>query len=586
MKRTHTCGELTSKDKDKIVELCGWVHSRRDHGGLIFIDLRDREGITQVVFNPEKNKELHTLAHQLKAEYVISITGEVLTRPPGTENPKLPTGEIEVLTSELKILNPSLTCPFDVSQETGISEELRFTYRYLDLRRPKLQNKLLLRYKVCKIIRDLLDKEGFIEVETPILTKSTPEGARDYLVPSRLSPGRFYALPQSPQLFKQILMISGLDRYFQIAKCFRDEDLRADRQPEFTQLDIEMSFVDEDDIFSLTERLMSEIFKAALGIKIKTPFPKISYKEALGRFGTDKPDIRFGLELVDLSEELRNCQFRIFAEKLKAGGVIKGLNAKGCGDYSRARIDELTSLVKTYGAEGLAYFKIKKDGGTLDSPIKKFFTEERQERIKKKMDGKPGDLLFLVAETPSIAMEALVRLRSHLAKSEGLVKKDEFMFVWITDFPLFKYNEEEKRWETEHHPFTAPVEEDIPHLSTDPASVGSRAYDLVINGVEVGSGSIRIHDPKLQQKIFEVIGMSGKEVESRFGFLVRALSYGAPPHGGIAPGLDRLVALMSKSDTIRDVIAFPKTQRAICPLTEAPSFVTKEQLKELGLKLH
>lgn len=584
MRRTHTCGELTKKEIGKKVTLCGWVHKRRDHGGLIFIDLRDREGLTQTVFNPKKSKELHEAAGALRSEYIIEVEGEVEKRPKGTENPKLKTGEIEVAVNRLVVLNPSLTPPFEIEDEEQISEELRFEYRFLDLRKKPSREKIFIRHKVCQAIRNFLDEEGFIEVETPILTKSTPEGARDYLVPSRLNPGKFYALPQSPQLFKQILMVAGFDKYFQIAKCFRDEDLRADRQPEFTQLDMEMSFVDEDDIFDITERLMKEVFKKATGVDLKIPFVRIKYPDAMARFGTDKPDTRFEMELVDLTDILKGSQFEIFEKVLNQnGGVVKGLNLKGKADIARSEIDSLTQLALQCGAKGLVYFKVL--DGKIESPIAKFFKEERMRTAIEKTAAKDKDLILLVADKMETANEILSQLRLTLAQKFNLIKKDDFKFLWVTDFPLFKYNDEEKRWESEHHPFTAPFEEDLALIETDPSRVRARAYDLVLNGVEVGSGSIRIHDRTTQARIFKAIGLSDEEAEERFGFLLKAFSYGAPPHGGIAPGLDRLIAMMTNSTSIREVIAFPKTQKAVCFLTGAPSDVSDRQLKELGLTL-
>ena len=589
MKRTHTCGELTKKDIGKEATLCGWAHSRRDHGGLIFIDLRDRDGITQIVID-SKNvgannySPLHELANSIRLEYVLAVKGKVEARPVGTENKKITTGEIEVAVSELEITNTSKPLPFEISEHVTVSEDVRLENRFIDLRRPEIQKKLILRHRICKVVRDYLDKHGFIEVETPILTKSTPEGARDFLVPSRLSPGEFYALPQSPQLFKQILMISGFDKYFQIAKCFRDEDLRRDRQPEFTQIDIELSFTSEDEIFSLIEGMFKQIFKEGIGLELKVPFPRLTYKDAIDRFGTDKPDMRFGMELVDFTKEFSNTEFKIFKQALLGGGIIKGLNATGCAGYSRKDIDDLTAMAAVYGAGGLAYFKVTKDG--LESPIAKFFKDDLQAMMKKKLNAKEGDLLLFVSGKKKIVNESLAQGRNHLGNALGLIKKGEFVFEWVTDFPLFKWNEEEKRWDNEHHPFTAPKELDLAKLDTDPGSVGSRAYDLVVNGIEISSGSIRIHDPKLQKKIFEIIKLSDAEIQARFGFFIRALSYGAPPRGGIAPGLDRLVALMTDSDSIRDVIAFPKTQKGTCPLTEAPSSVPDKQLEELGIKLN
>lgn len=583
MKRTHTCGELTGKDTGKDVILAGWVHRRRDHGGLIFIDLRDREGITQVVFNPEISKELHQTAQTLRNEYVVAAEGRVRNRPEGTGNPRIKTGEVEVEAVKLTVLNASQTPPFEIDDDGQISEELRFTYRFLDLRRKPARDKLIIRHKVCQTTRNFLDEEGFIEVETPILTKSTPEGARDYLVPSRVNPGKFFALPQSPQLFKQILMVAGMDKYFQIAKCFRDEDLRADRQPEFTQLDIEMSFIDVDDILDLTERLMKEIFKKAIGLDLKTPFPRLKHREAVDRFGIDKPDTRFGMELVDLTETLKGGQFQTFEKVIGAGGIVKALNLKGKAEISRSEIDVLTELAIKLGAKGLAWFKV--GDGNVESPIAKFFDGERIKALIKRMEASKGDLIIMVADKKNTVNEALAQLRLTIAERYGLIPKDSFNFLWVVEFPWFKYNDEEKRWEAEHHPFTAPYDEDLQFIESDPQRVRGKAYDLVLNGVEISSGSIRIHDRQTQLRIFKAIGLGDEEVKARFGFLLDAFSYGAPPHGGIAPGLDRLIAMMTGSPSIRDVIAFPKTQKAACFMTGAPSDVSEKQLKELGLIL-
>jgi aspartyl-tRNA synthetase len=583
MKRTHNCGELTGKDTGKEVVLAGWVHRRRDHGGLIFIDLRDREGITQVVFNPESSKELHQAAQSLRNEYVVAAEGRVRNRPKGTENPRIKTGEIEVEAAKLTVLSAAQTPPFEIEDESQISEELRFTYRFLDLRRKPARDKLIIRHKVCQITRNFLDKEGFIEIETPILTKSTPEGARDYLVPSRVNPGKFFALPQSPQLFKQILMVAGMDKYFQIAKCFRDEDLRADRQPEFTQLDIEMSFIDVDDILDLTERLMKEIFKKAIDLDLKIPFPRLKHRETVDRFGTDKPDTRFGMELIDLTDTLKGGQFQTFEKVITAGGIVKALNFKGKADLSRSEIDVLTELAIKLGAKGLAWFKA--GDGNVESPIAKFFDEARIKAMLKKTDAAKGDLILLVADKQDIVNGALGQLRLAIAEKYGLIPKGSFNFLWVVEFPWFKYNDEEKRWEAEHHPFTAPYEEDLQFIESAPQKVRAKAYDLVLNGVEISSGSIRIHDRQTQSRIFKAIGLSDEEAEARFGFLLEAFSYGAPPHGGIAPGLDRLIAMMTGSASIRDVIAFPKTQKAVCFMTGAPSDVSEKQLKELGLSL-
>ena len=583
MYRTHTCGELTSKDLGKKVILAGWVHRRRDHGGLIFIDLRDRYGLTQIVFNPAKSKELHDTAESLRGEYVVMVDGEVSLRPKGTENPKLKTGEVEIAVSKLTILNTAKTPPFEIDDEAQISEELRFTYRFVDLRRKSSRDKLIIRHKVCHITRNFLEAEGFIEVETPILTKSTPEGARDYLVPSRLSQGKFFALPQSPQLFKQILMVAGMDRYFQIARCFRDEDLRADRQPEFTQLDIEMSFVDVDDVLGLTERLIKAIFKDGIGVDLKTPFPRIKHRESIERFGTDKPDIRFGMELVDLTDTLKGGQFQTFEKVIAGGGIVKALNLKGRADISRSEIDGLTETAIKLGAKGLAYFKV--GDGAVDCPIAKFFDETRVKAMLTKMDAVKGDMILAVADKKETVNDVLARLRVALAEKYGLIDKNKFNFLWVVEFPWFKYNNEEKRWEAEHHPFTAPYDEDIKLIETHPEKVRAKAYDLVLNGTEISSGSIRIHDSETQLMIFKAIGLGEEEIKSRFGFLLEAFSYGAPPHGGIAPGLDRLIAMMTGSESIRDVIAFPKTQKAVCFMTGAPSDVSEKQLKELGLNL-
>lgn len=585
MLRTHTCGELNKDYIDKEVTLSGWVSTRRDHGGLIFIDLRDRYGITQLVFNPEKNKELHKSAEGLRDEYVIQVKGIVKFRPEDTQNKKISTGDIEVIVEELNMLNSSLPPVFEVSDEAVLSEDVRYRYRYLDLRRPKLQKNLILRHSVCKLMREYLDTRDFVDIETPILTKSTPEGARDYLVPSRLNIGKFFALPQSPQLFKQILMVSGFDRYYQIAKCFRDEDLRADRQPEFTQLDIEMSFVEEKDIFVLMEGLMSRIFKEIIGYDLKTPFDLMTHKESMERYGTDKPDRRFGLELVDLTTLLRESGFKIFSQAVKDGGIIKGLNLKQPKQMSRSRIDSLNDFVKEQGMGGLSYFKVEK-GAVLSGPIVKFFNEDEQSKIIEAMSAEDNDLILIVAGKRSLSNETLARLRNKLGREEGLIKKNKFDFLWVTEFPLFHFNADENRWEAEHHPFTAPFEKDARYFDTGELDkIRSRSYDLVVNGIEIGSGSIRIHRQDIQRKIFDAIGITPEEADLKFSFLIEALSYGAPPHGGIAPGLDRLTALLAGCDSIREVIAFPKTQKAICSMTKAPSAVSELQLKELGLEI-
>ena len=584
MLRTHTCGELAGKDISKEVVLCGWVSTRRDHGNLIFIDIRDRYGITQAVFNPEHEKVLHGQAEALRDEYVIQVKGIVRQRPEGTINKKIATGEIEVVVSELKTLNVSQPPIFPIVDDAEVSEDIRYAYRYLDLRRPRMQKNLLIRNRVSKIMRDYLNEKGFIEVETPVLTKSTPEGARDYLVPSRVNLGKFFALPQSPQLFKQILMVAGLDKYFQIARCFRDEDLRADRQPEFTQLDLEASFVEEKDIFEIVEVLMGKIFKDILGIDLKTPFDVLSYNDAAARYGCDKPERRFGMELIDLTDDLRETGFKVFSDVIQSQGIVKAINLKKPKDMPRSRIDELTAFVKDIGLKGLAYIKCENDA--LSGPIVKFLSNKEQAAIKAKACAESGDYVFFAASNSALCNESLSRLRIKLAQEDGLINKDKIDFLWVDEFPLFKYNDEEKRWESEHHPFTAPHDDDIQHLLTAPAKVRSRSYDLVLNGVELGSGSIRIHSKDVQDKIFDAIGIDKQEALERFGFLTKALSFGAPPHGGFAAGLDRLVAILCGCDSIRDVIAFPKTQRAVCPLTQAPSDVSKKQLDELGLKLN
>lgn len=583
-KRSAYCGELRLKDEGKEVILMGWVNKRRDHGGLIFIDLRDRSGIIQVVLSPEVNEEAFHLGEKVRSEYVLAAKGKVSRRPAGTENENLATGEIEVYAEELEILNPSKVPPFYPEDELDIDEALRLKYRYIDLRRPAMYRSLLMRHTTNYAIRRFLNERGFLEIETPLLTKSTPEGARDYLVPSRIHRGSFYALPQSPQLFKQILMVAGMEKYYQIARCFRDEDLRADRQPEFTQLDLEMSFIEEEDILNLTEEMLAFVFKEALGLEISLPFPRLSYEEALSRFGSDKPDLRFGLELKDVSEIVASSSFKVFQDALLKGGEVRGFNAKGLGSYSRKELDDLTKEAIDYGAKGLAWFQVTKEG-ELKSPIVKFFTAEELENLKKALAAEPNDLLLFVADEKMVAREVLGRLRLLLAQRLGLMDTSVFSFCWVTDWPLFEYDEEEKRYVALHHPFTSPKEEDIDLMDIDPLKVKARAYDVVLNGVEIGGGSIRIHRRELEEKMFKLLNMSKEESEEKFGFLLEAFDYGAPPHGGIALGLDRLLMLMLGLDTIRDVIAFPKTQSAYDPLTGAPAAVTEEQLRELGLKL-
>ncbi len=583
MRRTHHCCELNERDIGKQVVLMGWLQRRRDHGGVIFVDLRDREGITQVVFNPEMEAAAHAKAHALRSEYVIGVRGTVEHRPDGMINPELKTGEIEVMVTELRILNPSRTPPFLIEDNVDVSESLRLKYRQLDLRRPLLQKSIITRHKAAASVRRFLNEQGFLDIETPMLTKSTPEGARDYLVPSRVNPGQFYALPQSPQLFKQLLMISGFDRYYQIVKCFRDEDLRADRQPEFTQIDMEMSFVGEEDIMKIAEEMIAALFDDVLEKTLAPPFERLTYAEAIDRFGLDKPDMRFGLELKDISNIVRDSGFKVFSSVVKKGGIVKALNAKGCVGFSRKQIDDLTDFTTIYRAKGLAWIKVKED--TWQSPIAKFFTDEEKQQLKEQIDMEPGDLVFFVADQPGIVNDALGHLRNHLGEKLGLIDKDAFKFVWVTHFPMFEYDEEEKRYQALHHPFTAPLEEDYGLLADDPLAVRSRAYDLVLNGFEIGGGSIRIHRKDLQEKVFDALGMTPDDYEEKFGFLISALEYGAPPHGGIAFGFDRLVMLLCKESSIREVIAFPKTQRAACLLTDAPSEAVKAQLDELSLKL-
>ena len=583
MRRTHHCWELGAADVDKEVVLMGWVHRRRDHGGVIFVDLRDREGITQVVFNPLVDKKIHAKAHAIRNEYVLAVRGKVDPRPADMVNPKLKTGEIEVTVTELKILNTAKTPPFLIEDEIDASETVRLKYRHLDLRRSEMQKNLILRHQVTAAVREYLNKNNFLDLETPVLTRSTPEGARDYLVPSRVNPGQFYALPQSPQIFKQLFMISGFDRYYQIVRCFRDEDLRADRQPEFTQIDIEMSFVGEEDVMELAEGMMTQLFKRALGVKLKRPFAQLTYDEAVGRYGLDKPDTRFGLELKDISDIVAGSNFKVFANAVKKGGIVKALNAKGCINFSRKEIDDLTEFVAVYRAKGMAWIKVKEN--EWQSPITKFFSDDEKQALAERVDMEPGDLIFFVADQPKVVNEALGHLRNHLGKTQGLIDEKEFHFLWVTRFPMFEYDETEKRLQALHHPFTSPLEEDYGRLKDEPLTVKSRAYDLVLNGFEIGGGSIRIHQRSLQEKIFEALNMDRKTYQGKFGFLLEALDSGAPPHGGIAIGYDRLVMLMCGESSIRDVIAFPKTQKAACLLTRAPSETGKTQLDELYLKL-
>ena len=583
MRRTHHCCELSADDLDKEVVLMGWVQRRRDHGGVIFVDLRDREGLTQVVFNPEVERRVHEKAQAIRNEYVLGVRGRVERRPEGMTNPNLVTGEIEVMVTELKILNAAQTPAFMIEDKVDVSENVRLRHRHIDLRRTQIQRNIVIRHKATAVARAYLNGLGFLDIETPFLTKSTPEGARDYLVPSRTNPGLFYALPQSPQLFKQLLMISGFDRYYQIVRCFRDEDLRADRQPEFTQVDIEMSFVGEDDVMAVAEGMMEVVFRDVLGQDLETPFQRMTYDEAVGRYGLDKPDLRFGLELKDISDIVAKSGFKVFASVVEKGGIVKALNAKGCIDLTRKEIDDLGEFVTVYRAKGLAWIKVREN--EWQSPIAKYFTDEEKSALSERIDMEPGDLVFFVADVPKVVNESLGHLRSHLGKTLGLIKEDAFDFVWVTRFPLLEYDETEKRYQALHHPFTSPLEEDYDKLESDPLAVRSRAYDLVLNGNEVGGGSIRIHDRGLQERVLRALGLDREEYEQKFGFLLSALESGAPPHGGIAFGYDRLVMLLCGQNSIREVIAFPKTQKAACLLTDAPSEATKEQLEELSLRL-
>jgi len=595
MFRDKGCGELGESNIGSGMTVAGWVFRRRDHGGLIFVDLRDRSGLVQVVFSPEVSPEAHALAHDLRSEFVISVHGEVRRRPEGTVNPDLPTGQIEIYANKLVVLNESAPLPFQLEEAAEASETLRLKYRYLDMRRPELQGNFILRHKVAKSVRDYLDGEGFLEIETPMLTKSTPEGARDYLVPSRLNPGMFYALPQSPQIFKQILMVAGMERYFQIVKCFRDEDLRSDRQPEFTQIDVEMSFIDRDGVITMTEGMIRKAFKDALGLDIESPFLKLTYKEAMERFGSDKPDMRFGMELVDMADLAKKSSFKVFLDTIESGGRVKAILGKGMAGMSRKETDTLTEDAKAFGAKGLAWIKVK---GGFESPIAKFFPEEVLREMAARIGAEDGDLILFVADAESVVHNVLGRMRLDLARKMNLAGEG-FKFLWVTDFPLLEWDEEEKRYVAMHHPFTSPTDEGVNGMlrmpddvftagteSPELSSLSAKAYDLVLNGYEVGGGSIRIHRKEIQKRMFSLLGITDEEANAKFGFLLDALQFGAPPHGGIALGLDRLVMLMAGATSIREVIAFPKTQKAFCMMSGAPSGVDQKQLRELYLKLN
>ena len=584
LKRTHRCGELSSANIGETVTIMGWVQKNRNKGGLVFVDVRDRSGIIQVVFEEGKAEAaLIEKAAKLRAEFVVAVVGKVEKRS-GAVNENLATGEIEIIPGELRILSESETPPFPIEENSKTKEEVRLKYRYLDLRRPDLQRNLMMRSKVATLTRQFLADEGFLEIETPVLIGSTPEGARDYLVPSRVHQGHFYALPQSPQLFKQLLMCSGYDRYFQLAKCFRDEDLRADRQPEFTQIDMELSFVDVDDVIDVNERLLAKLFKEVLGIEVSLPIPRMTWQEAMDRYGSDKPDVRFGMELTNVTEVVKDCEFGVFKGAVENGGTVRGINAKGQGEMPRKKIDKLVSFAKDYGAKGLAYIAIQSDG-TVKSSFAKFMKEEEMTALINAMDGENGDLLLFAADKNKVVWDVLGALRLELARQMDLLDKNEYKFLWITEFPLLEWNEEQNRYTAMHHPFTMPMEEDLPYIDTDPGRVRAKAYDITLNGNEIGGGSVRIFNPEIQSKMFEVLGFTPEQAQEQFGFLLTAFKYGVPPHAGLAYGLDRLVMLMAKQDSIRDVIAFPKVKDASDLMTEAPTTVAQEQLDELGLQI-
>lgn len=584
MHRSCGCGEVKDNDSGKVLTLAGWVQRRRDHGGLIFIDLRDRTGLVQLVFSPQYGEEAFHKAEDVRNEYVVAVVGKVRERSEETINPHMKTGRLEVVVSEMRVLNKAKTPPFYIEDGVDVDENVRLRYRYLDLRRPEMQRNLIMRHKITHEMREFLDERGFLEIETPMLTKSTPEGARDYLVPSRVNPGKFYALPQSPQLFKQLLMVSGFERYFQVARCFRDEDLRADRQPEFTQLDMEVSFEDQDFILDLVEHMMQRVFKNVLDVDIQIPFQRITWTDAMNLYGSDKPDLRFDMHFYDISDLLRDTGFKVFRNVLDNGGVVKAINVKGDAKIPRRELDELVEYVGHYGAKGLAWIGFNEDG-TLKCQITKFLGEDKIREIGRFCEAEKGDLILIIADKPKVVAQALGELRLEMGRRMNLIDPNEFCFRWVVDFPMFEYSEEEKRYVAEHHPFTAPRDEDVQYLLTNPEKVYAKAYDMVLNGVEAGGGSLRIYQEDLQEKVFLAIGISKEEAEEKFGFLLKAFQYGAPPHEGLAFGLDRLVMLMLHRESIRDVIAFPKTQSAIDQMSEAPNVVTDKQLEELHIKL-
>ena len=585
MKRTHRCAELSKAQVGQTVTVMGWVQKSRNKGGVVFVDLRDRSGILQIIFEENKcGTEIFEKAGKLRSEFVIAVTGQVCERA-GAVNQNLATGEIEVIAEQLRILSESETPPFHIEENSKTKEELRLKYRYLDLRRPDIQKNIMMRSRACAVIRNFLTEEGFLEIETPMLTKSTPEGARDYLVPSRVHPGSFYALPQSPQLFKQLLMVSGYDRYFQLARCFRDEDLRADRQPEFTQVDMELSFVDVDDVIDVNERLLARLFKEIIGVDVPLPIQRMTWQEAMDRFGSDKPDTRFGMELNDVTDVVRDCEFAVFKNAIADGGSVRGINAKGQGTMPRKKIDALVAFVKDYGAKGLAYIAIQPDG-SIKSSFAKFMKDEEMQALIAAMQGEPGDLLLFAADKNKIVYASLGALRLELADKMGLLDKNQYNFLWVTEFPLLEWSDEENRFQAMHHPFTMPMEEDLQYIDTDPGRVRAKAYDIVLNGTEIGGGSVRIHQDDIQEKMFEALGFTKERAHEQFGFLLDAFKYGVPPHAGLAYGLDRLIMLMAKVDSIRDVIAFPKVKDASCLLTNAPDTVDGKQLEELGIRVN